>query len=498
MAATPLTAILFLCFLGTVTAQLGYDCRRKGMSCKGVAATCPMMGTLCTCPDGSEGYDCGLTTANIDPQCSSGTGTAPQCENEATCLNGDSCYCNQETYGSKCQNYRVAVWCSETEMFINVNPDGAFEGKVFVSADLETDDSPRDVADCQLTQIATGVPASLPPYVLDANQAQPTELAGYFIQILHTPGGVSPVCGDAVPVQVTNESDTTQVIRTDYIRQVAIEYNPNVMSSLDQMLNQVNISDTIEPIRFEILDAFGRAITNSVKLGDDINLKFTLVSQEYAKIKIKDCKATSGAEGASEITFFTDNCPATDWAELFRGYMVEDEATKSATLKLSAFRFIGDSDTVTFICSCKLCTDANLAECERNAACAEPSNTTSGDGTSDQSGGDQGSTAAPGAPTTAPGAPTAAPGAPTTAPNAPPAGVRRKRAALKDETELRKGITVRTGPQASVQGTLTCLVTFLLAGDCLPLDLLPSITLNYLSLSKVFAPAYSGCVCVSW
>lgn len=348
-------------------------------------------------------------------------------------------------------------------MFISVNPEVPdFNGALFVSAEDIT--GAKDNPKCSMLAPENKFPnsAAVPDWVRVANGGVvPTGLQGFFLEIDHnTPanGGTSQ-CGSAVVTQGENGSKS-------YTRRVAIEYNSNLLTSLDQMLNvvctlqntsdlktnssftaviannnyqQVNISDTIEPVSFEILDAANKPITSEIHLGDQVNLKFKVIFPTYTALKVKECNATNGqVGGTAQINFLKNDCPVLEWGALFRGDVLVNGTEKSSTVPLSAFRFNGNISTVMFVCSLQLCTEANADACNRSACGAAPSNTPTI------------TTQAP-PDTTRPDTETST-AAPTPGPDAQ---VRRKRASgLQEQAQLSKSVQVLAGDEtSSVQGT---------------------------------------------
>ncbi|XP_070174759.1 EGF-like domain-containing protein 2 [Littorina saxatilis] len=488
MGLTRRVLLLLPAIMVLVTGQGGptaypYDCRRTSVTCAN-NATCNFDDGVCACPDGFEGDDCKLDKSREKTTCPDET-----CENNAICYdnNGtDACYCDSNTYGTKCENPRVTVWCTGSEMFINVYPhgDANFTGNLFIST-LNNDG--RNRSECILKNVADDSPPDLAAnyaYVKTVQDETPA-LKGYYIGIPHAAADGVEACRDA---EMENGNDSTK-----YTQRVVVEYNNKIISGVDQVISftcdvlktagnlesnntmsvkilgsddydKLNATDTIEPVTFTIETPEGTTVTNTVGLGDPLNLVFELQSNDgaaYDSFKVTQCTATNSATGdnSADIEFLTNDCPAPGSELLYRGNIAQtsNEEVKKTTIPLSAFRFVGSIDQVAFTCTLKLCTVLDSAECTKTKCSGEPevdntaNNTDTGSAndtdtgslngtdTGTLNGTDTGTTNA-----TADGTNDTTNGTDTV--TSPP-GVRRKRAANNDdkEQEVTRSISVSSG-----------------------------------------------------
>ncbi|XP_076455662.1 EGF-like domain-containing protein 2 isoform X2 [Babylonia areolata] len=437
----------------TKPTQFDYDCRRTNVNCEQDQSECNITAGSCNCEAavGYEGHDCGLETSKKT------TCAENQCENNGVCLQDNACYCNSNTYGDKCENPRVMMLCTETEMFINVFPHGEFAGKIFLR---KTDGTGKDTPECQLTAVNNEllIPDLTGLDFVKTVQGETPVLQGFFISQNHEGGA----CQSATQTDMED--------RTDYLQQVIIEYNTMLVSSVDQIITfncsvsktagdtpfassnamdvslagddyqPVNVTDTIEPVLFEIVNPVTTSvITNNINLGDPLDLKFTLQTKSesessngsFTDFKVTSCRASNGQPPADEndtpgTEFLFEDCPKTGMEMLYRGLVRQETAedgTKTTTVPLKAFRFVGTYDSVAFTCSIKLCTADNSAECVKNKCLGDP----------DTDGGDGEDTPVPPVTTDAPAESTAAP--------VETPGVRRRKRSIDEQQEEQKNLT---------------------------------------------------------
>ncbi|KAL8601336.1 hypothetical protein ACOMHN_054629 [Nucella lapillus] len=468
-------------------AAYPWDCRRTNVNCQN-AGTCNITSGGCSCSVGFEGHDCGLQTNRKQGDACS---AADQCKNNGVCLTGPACYCGSDTYGAKCQNPRVEMWCSETEMFINIYPhaDGIFSGKIYLKKD--SGDSASDTK-CLFSAVntATNTPdLAKYTYVKTVENISPTGMAGFYISQKHV-----PVVNSTKACQAAKMVNATE--RTDYLRTVVIVYNSAMTTSVDSKvivncsliktaenkqyasvnalsvpldsddLSPVNVTDTIVPVTFDIQNPTDNTvITNNVNLGDALNLVFTMNIVENSagaalkEFKVTGCTATNGqtalADRSNSIEFLQNDCPKQGSEMLWRGQVTQTKtATKVHTvLPLSAFRFVGNFDAVAFTCSLKLCTAESLTNdstaCTKNVCPDQPSSpvtpTPPANATTPDASGNTTTTPVSGNTTTTPvSGDTPASGTATTAPTDGGTRRRRRRSADSQDPKVTKSINVNS------------------------------------------------------
>ncbi|XP_076437262.1 EGF-like domain-containing protein 2 isoform X2 [Babylonia areolata] len=500
------TLCLVLPFLAVVVqAQVGptpytYDCRRSQAGCKN-EGTCDTADGKCLCPVGFQEDDCRQITSDVT------TCSDDACQNNANCTRDGKCVCNSNTYGPTCANARVAVWCSQTEMFVNIYPhgDSDFSGIIFLST-RSPGQNGRSLQRCHFKNVSS-VDVSAHAYVTDAN-GSPPQLSGFF-KVLPFSQSAGDTSGDFCVAAETHDREH----RTDHVQRVVVEYNGEIISSLDQVFlfncsvsktanlttlssasamsvtildddyQVVNVTEKLDPVTFVIQDAnTKRRVTNNVNLGDPLDLVFTLrisrsdldgndtSSEVVAGFKVTSCTASNSL--SASIHFLVDDCPGQGSELLYRGHVTQkdDAQGKTTVIPLNAFRFVGEQDVVSFTCTIHLCSlgqlKANPDACKKracpgdNSQVDEDSNgnsTDTGTGTDPDNGADSGNTtsAPAGNVTSAPAGETVtgnstdtATGNGTDSSAEPSTSVRRKREAANEreqEREVTQSISVTSG-----------------------------------------------------
>ncbi|XP_046574916.1 EGF-like domain-containing protein 2 [Haliotis rubra] len=363
---------LTFCFVALL-AHLGaasFDCRRTSQSCT-APTTCAFTSSTCDCSSAtspSEGYDCGLVTAQIR---AGACATSDPCSTHGTCYDSAGtalCYCTADSYGTNCDEKRLTVACETGKMVIGVNPAGAsFTGHAYVQGY-------RADANCNLAQV---------PDPTLASDSIPDTWMGYALDLDNT----GTACGDVVAVNTGG--------KTEYTRIIVVQYESDFLTSIDDLftakcvfnhagalvfsgiakldptaltgnLNEISAETEFSPVSLALTSGGSPVVsTTPINVGSEIVFTFTIPT-EYESMRIVTAVADNTVTAdLKTLNIVTASCmdnaayPISVEAPT-RGSTGTDK--REITLKLKAFHFDGN-DEVGFKFTVKVCLTANDADC---------------------------------------------------------------------------------------------------------------------------------------
>ncbi|XP_062585966.1 EGF-like domain-containing protein 2 [Saccostrea cucullata] len=391
--------------------------------------TCNSDTGVCACPEGFEGYNCGLETALICP-----ADNDANCRNGGTCYNTDQCFCTEDYIGAQCETPISSMECRGEGTDITVMVPDGFRGEIYSQRDGSDDDMVPE--ECKFTPEAARPDNYIPyTFTIPFDRTSPCINAALNETINEN--------GDSVFSSVIVKTYSTMFI-TDYDEQltfVCIHSTNNY--TLGTRLDQVDLDKSrnlqtdkkdgdYSPVRMNVLNEDDTNLTGQVNVGDVIKLRFYLDDETvYKNLRMEDCTANdTRLENGNSFQFLEKGCPTEAGAAI----MVETNGqtltrithptrggeVAAAVLPIYAFKF-KSTGNVAFNCQLKICREGE--DC--NPRCGAPA--------TDDSAAPRATDAAPVAPTDAPadvvptGVPTDAPtGVPTDAPpvdgGAPDAG----------------------------------------------------------------------------
>ncbi|CAH1799439.1 unnamed protein product, partial [Owenia fusiformis] len=312
----------------------------------------------CECLPTFFGFDCSVAQDSVTSpdQC------YPKCvmENTLECVTtdqGSECVCKYPFTGADCSKRRVNVECSATDMTITVIPypgTSAFTGRVFIPNHLD--------APCQF-DVQSGA------YVSG--------------KIAHSE------CG------IVTKTDTTMIGTVTYEAKIVIQYDPFVLTLLDEVVTarcsamtrgELNLSwgavdidednlknggavtGEISPIVIKVTDGQGNEIGDNVYIGDPLQLQFIQI-EGGAPYSVESCVASNTKEDPdNELVIIWDRCiDRSSYAVVDMQNPIEILDEKKV-VHLKAFKFPSDS-TVFLTCTVRLCNEVDLSTCDPKTNC---------------------------------------------------------------------------------------------------------------------------------
>lgn len=336
------------------------------------AGTCDSDSGVCTCPEGFEGYNCGLNSGN---KC--GDDNTANCRNGGICFDTDKCFCTEDYIGDKCDTAVSSMTCRGEGTDVTVIVPRGFRGQIYSTQTGEaTDDTAPDT--CLFTAAA----------------ARPD---GYVPYTFTIPFDGTSDCVNATLNITTNENGdsvyTTVIVKTynpffitDFDEQltfVCVHSNNNF--TLGTRLDQVDLDkskdlqkdkkdEAYSPVRMNVLNKDDANLTGTVNVGDVIKLRFYLDDETvYKSLRMEDCVANDTRPDGKSFKFLEKGCPTDDGASIMvdtAGQTLTEiqhpfngNTVSAAVLPMYAFKF-KSAGNVAFNCQVKICKEGEDDQCQ--------------------------------------------------------------------------------------------------------------------------------------
>lgn len=138
---SPLRPFVLLSLFGVGLASFnclnpGYDCKNNGL--------CDYFGR-CKCPQGYQGYDCGLDSSTI----SSSADCRATCVNKGICHSNTVCYCTDDFVGPQCEVPVLSAQCGLNTVKVQGYQPLTFRGEMYLK---------QSMFSCQLREMVSDIP----------------------------------------------------------------------------------------------------------------------------------------------------------------------------------------------------------------------------------------------------------------------------------------------------------------------------------------------------